>query len=85
MGVRLIHFLIVFDHDTATLVRTEPFEDSETALEAYAEEERRIEEAHEGRRIEVVLIGSDSLDTIKRTHGNYFDGTVAVSEYLVGL
>jgi hypothetical protein len=85
MGVPLIHFLIVFDHDEATLLRTERFEDSDLALEAYAAEERRVEEEHEGRRIEVVLIGSDSLDTIKRTHANYFDGTVAVSEYLAGL
>jgi hypothetical protein len=24
--------------------------------------------------LEIVLIGSDSLDTIRSTHGNYFDG-----------
>jgi len=30
------------------------------------------------------LSGSDSLDTVRLTHANYFDGRVAVSTYLVG-
>lgn len=32
-------------------------------------------------RVEIVLIGSDSLETVKVTHANHFDGTVAVSKY----
>jgi hypothetical protein len=35
--------------------------------------------------MEIVLIGSDSLDTVKLTHANYFDGSVAISKYLVGV
>jgi hypothetical protein len=35
--------------------------------------------------IEIVLIGSDSLETVKVTHANYFDGTVAASKYFVGI
>jgi hypothetical protein len=34
---------------------------------------------------ELVLIGSDSLETVKITHANYFDGTVAVSKYFAGI
>jgi hypothetical protein len=30
----------------------------------------------------VVLIGSDSLDTVRRTHANYFDGTAALERLL---
>ena len=33
------------------------------------------------RRIEIVLIGSDSTDTVKRTHANYFEQTDASSQY----
>jgi hypothetical protein len=42
---------------------------------------------HLGRAdsIEIVLIGSDSLDTVKVTHANYRDGTVAVSKYFAGI
>jgi predicted ATPase len=35
--------------------------------------------------IEIVLIGSDSLETVKVTHANYFDGTVAASKYFIGI
>jgi hypothetical protein len=33
----------------------------------------------------VVLIGSDSIETVRLTHANYFDGSVAISKYLVDL
>src|SRR5690625_3280642 len=36
-------------------------------------------------RIEVVLIGSDSLETVRRTHANYFEAKVSTSKYLAGL
>ena len=39
----------------------------------------------ERKNIEVVLIGSDSFETVKRTHANYFDGSVSVSKYLAGI
>lgn len=32
--------------------------------------------------VEIVLIGSDSIETVKRTHANCFDGSVAISGYL---
>jgi len=77
------HFLLVFDHERGELVRTEEFgEDSESAVAAYA---RTEEEYRDQPRIEIVLIGSDSLETVRLTHGNYFDGSVAFSTYLAGL
>lgn len=86
MTTPLIHFLIVFDHDAGDLVRADPYDESATALAAYEEEERKLEAGDYGeRRIEVVLVASDSLDTIKSTHANYFNGSVAVSEYLAGI
>jgi hypothetical protein len=69
--VPLIHFLLVYDHVQQALV-AEPreFLDSAEAAAAYAELER---EHHHDANLEIVLIGSDSLETIKSTHGNYFE------------
>lgn len=74
------HFLLVFDHARAELLDMREFgEDTKTAMAEYARLER--EHLKKSDSIEIVLIGSDSLDTIKVTHANYFDGTVAVSKY----
>lgn len=79
----LKHFLLVFDHKSASIQEIQEFgENTEVAVAAYSETERRY--THD-QMIEVVLIGSDSLDTVKRTHANYFDGTVALSKYLIDL
>jgi hypothetical protein len=78
----LLHFLLVFDHDKGKLVHEERFDDSDTAVQAYFAMEKNHRETP---MIEIVLIGSDSIETVKLTHANYFDGTVGVSEYLVGL
>lgn len=77
------HFLLVFDHGAGKLVDEIDFgTDSEAAIAAYA----ACEEKHRGRdMIEIVLIGSDSLDTIRVTHANYFDETVTVSKFLAGM
>jgi hypothetical protein len=42
----------------------------------------KIERQYEGdKQMEIVLMGADSLETVKRTHANYFNGAVA-SKYL---
>ena len=51
-------------------------------MTAYAATE---EEYRDRRAIEIVLIGSDSIETVRMTHANYFDGSVAVSKYLAGI
>lgn len=35
--------------------------------------------------MEIVLVGSDSIETVKLTHANYLDGSVSVSKYLAGI
>lgn len=83
MSSRLNHFLLVFDHARAELVEVRTFgADSKKAMSEYARMER---EHMEKPDIEIVLIGSDCLETVKVTHANYFDGTVAVSKYFAGL
>ena len=65
------HFLIV--HDSCLGVMKEDvrvFDDPVEALAAYRETEIR----HEGdTTIHVVLLGADSIETLKVTHGNYWD------------
>ena len=68
------------DEVPAVAVRVE--EDGDRAVAAYTAKEKELE----GKgAIEIVLIGSDSLETVKLTHANYFDGSVAVSKYLAGI
>lgn len=84
MNASLNHFLLVFDHSRAELIDLKDFgTDSKKAMNEYA----RMEREHMGKpdSIEIVLIGSDSLETVKITHANYFDGTVAVSKYFAGI
>ena len=77
------HFLLVFDRRKDRLVETYEFgTDSDAALAAYAAKERELLDQ---RWMEVVLIGSDSIETIKVTHANYFGGPMTLSKYLAGL
>ena len=77
------HFLIVYDHSAGRLKEVTDFgEDSERAVAAYSAKEKEFE----GQSlIEIVLVGSDSLDTVRLTHANYFDESLAVSRHLAGL
>ena len=66
----LVHFLLVYNGPRRTLERSQRFEDVGAALAAYA----LAEEEYRGRNdVEVVLLGSDSIETLKRTHGHYFE------------
>ena len=76
----LLQFLIVFDHSRGALHQDVAIvQDPAAALQAYGEAEQRfVDDEH----IEVVLIGSDSLETVRRTHANYFDGTAGLERLL---
>ena len=66
----LVHFLLVYNGPARTLERNQRFEDVDAALTAYA----LAEDEFRGRTdVEVVLLGSDSIATLKRTHGHYFE------------
>jgi hypothetical protein len=63
------HFLIVYDIETGIPVVEEFGNDDEAATRAYEDRER---EHRFDPKVEVVLLGADSLDTIKHTHSSYF-------------
>lgn len=83
MGDLIQHFLLVFDRATATLVEQRSFgTDTDSAVAAYAETERQYQG---DSRIEIVLIGSDSFETVRITHANYFAPVESETRYFAGL
>ncbi|HVV35193.1 MAG TPA: hypothetical protein VHC63_01230 [Acidimicrobiales bacterium] len=80
MASQIQHFLLVFDHTQGKLLEETSFGfDSESAVAAYAHKER---EFGDRKDIEVVLVGSDSLATVRITHANYYDGSVALPKVI---
>jgi hypothetical protein len=69
----LNHFLLLYDTKRQTLLDALPFgEDAETAASCYAEKEKVYRDRDD---VEIVLLGADSLDTLRQTHPHYFDRT----------
>ena len=67
----LRHFLIVFDLERRELLESRDLgEDGERAAAVYSDQEARF---RDDPAKEIVLIGADSLDTIRQTHAQYFD------------
>lgn len=83
MSERIHHFLLVFDHGAGQMIEQIDFgTDSKAAVAAYAAKEH---EYRDRKDIEIVLVGSDSIETIRHTHANYFDGSIVLSKYLQGI
>ncbi len=77
------HFILVFDHTKGRLVDEKHFGvDSQAAVTCYSELEKKFREQ---KNMDIVLVGSDSIETVKVTHANYYDGTAAISKYLMGV
>jgi hypothetical protein len=64
------HFLVVYDIAAAQADVVEFERDYEAALDAY---NRAEEKYREDPNVEVVLLGSDSVETLERTHSSYFE------------
>lgn len=71
------HFLFIYDRKQDRSISIDPYgENVDDAVDAY----RTAEILHaEEPWIDIVLIGSDSLATIKKTHSTYFEGQSRVS------
>ena len=66
------HFILVFDHSRDELIEQTSFgEDAQAATAKYGELEK---EYRDRLAIDIVLVGSDSIETVKVTHANYFSG-----------
>lgn len=68
---KLVHFLIIYNHGLRKLEQEiEEFSDPAAATHAYEQSEADYSRSDD---VEVVLLGSDSIETVKRTHPNYFE------------
>lgn len=76
-----LQFLLVYDLTLQRLVSQRRFDDGAEAAAAYA----AAEAENRGRTDrEIVLVGADSIETIRRTHAHYFAPTSAAPPYLAG-
>ncbi len=74
------HFLVIYDVRVGKATVRE-FEDYAEALGVY----ESIEKENLGRDdLDIVLLGADSLETIKRTHSSYFETTDGGFEQFLG-
>lgn len=69
MSAVTVHFLLVYSHREHKLVSQDEFKDSVKAVAAYGVAERANRDNDD---YEIVLVGSDSIETIMKTHGHYF-------------
>ncbi|MCZ2850007.1 hypothetical protein [Modestobacter sp. VKM Ac-2978] len=69
MSGKTVHVLLVYSYAEGKLMSQQEFSDRRQATEAYnaAEEAFREKSGYE-----IVLVGSDSIQTIMQTHGHYF-------------
>jgi hypothetical protein len=65
----LEHFLLLYDRAAGKVQIRGVFTDAAEAAAAYEQLER---EHKNDQNLEIVLVGSDSIETVKLTHGNYF-------------
>lgn len=68
---KLIHFILVFNRLTGQLINNESFDDVNIAADELSVLEHKYAE---NENIEVLLVSSDSVETLKKTHGHYFAG-----------
>ena len=65
----LIYFLLVYDATAGSLRGCEEYLHAETAMKDFAAMEK---EHRDDEDMQVLLLTSDSLETLKATHGHYF-------------
>jgi len=76
------HFLITYDIETGHAKVRRFGENYPAALDAYT----RAEESNKGNsNLDIVLVGAESIDVIKRTHSSYFDTREEFDSLLAGI
>lgn len=70
---KIQHFILVFDRSAGHLVEQLNF--GTEAKAAVSKYEALEEQYRDSPHMDIVLVGSDSIDTVKITHANYFDGS----------
>jgi hypothetical protein len=79
------HFLIVYDKTRHKLMRCTEYTSEQSGQLALADRFTLERVFQRMPWMEVVVLGADSLDTIKRTHSRYFTGSTATCENRQGM
>lgn len=66
------YFLLVYHLDTQEVAVESFGDDDRAAAAAYSEREH---EHRDINAVEVVMVGADSLETVRKTHSHYFANT----------
>lgn len=66
------YFLLVYHLDTQEVAVESFGDDDQAAAAAYSEREH---EYRDNNAVEVVMVGADSLETVRKTHSHYFANT----------
>lgn len=72
-SAKIQHFILVFDRKVGRMVDQLDF--GVEARQAVAKYEELEEQYRDDSHMDIVLVGSDSIETVKVTHANYFDGS----------
>lgn len=70
---KIQHFILVFDRRAGHLVEQLDF--GTEAQAAVGKYEALEEQYRDSPHMDIVLVGSDSIETVQITHANYFDGS----------
>lgn len=70
----IIRFLLIYDHHRDRLVESPRtfLGDAQASAAFDAYDQAEIDYADQRDRYEVLLVGSESLDSVKATHGRFF-------------
>jgi len=72
-AAKILHFILVFDRHAGHLMEQLDFG---TGAQAAVTKYEALEEQYRHcPHMDIVLVGSDSIETVKVTHANYFDGS----------
>lgn len=76
--VKLQHFILVFDHLKG---RAHPVEEFGTKVKKAVARYEELESTYrDNENLDILLVASDSIETVRVTHANYFDGTASVAK-----
>ena len=71
MNRKLRHFLLTYDGARGRLRSVQSFHRADRAVAAYQAEEQNYSAEDQ---VQVVLVAADSLETVKKTHSNFWHG-----------
>lgn len=71
------HYLVVYNRRRGRIIRHNAYRTAELALTARFDAEREFRDEPD---VEIVVLGAESWDALRRTHSRYFKGVQELAE-----